>query len=100
MGTNTLGDEKLNVSKYEKYDLLGAAVAWGSSGIVERVKRAVEQTVAKIKIDDGGKERIGTITIDVFGFSRGAASARHFIHEISKPAYKARTVIGSKTISY
>ncbi|MFC6095236.1 T6SS phospholipase effector Tle1-like catalytic domain-containing protein [Flavobacterium qiangtangense] len=100
MGTNTLGDEKLNVSKYEKDDSLGAAVAWGSSGIVERVKRAVEQTVAKIKIDDGAKERIGTITIDVFGFSRGAASARHFIHEISKPAYKARPVTGSKPIPY
>lgn len=103
MGTNTVTKgnyktgfkDKAEANDYKEDDDLGAAVAWGASGIVQRVKRAVEQTVSKINVD---KDRIGTIIIDVFGFSRGAASARHFVHEITKPAYKARTVSGSKPI--
>ncbi|ELY2018595.1 DUF2235 domain-containing protein, partial [Flavobacterium psychrophilum] len=34
-------------------------------------------------------EIIGTFTVDVFGFSRGAAAARNFVHEITYPAYHA-----------
>lgn len=32
-----------------------------------------------------------TLTIDVFGFSRGAAAARNFIYEVTKPAYEPLT---------
>ena len=107
MGTNTVTKgnyktgfkDKVEADDYKEDDGMGAAVAWGTSGIVERVKRAVEQTVSKINVE-GKKERIGIITIDVFGFSRGAASARHFVHEITKPAYKARTLTGKKPIPY
>ncbi|WP_164998534.1 T6SS phospholipase effector Tle1-like catalytic domain-containing protein [Chryseobacterium sp. 3008163] len=31
------------------------------------------------------------LTFDVFGFSRGAAAARNFVHEIGKSKYKAKT---------
>jgi len=86
MNTNTLGDEHLKVSKYEKDDIVeGGAMGIGNAGIVDRVRRAVEQVVKKIKVDD--EQKIGSITIDVFGFSRGAASARHFVHTITHPAY-------------
>lgn len=88
MNTNTLGDENFKVSKYEEDDIMeGGAMGIGNAGIVDRVRRAVEQVVNKIKIGDG--EKIGSITIDVFGFSRGAASARHFVHTITYPAYYA-----------
>lgn len=103
MGTNTLGDENLNVREYKKDDNaikleMGAATGQGASGIIERVGRAVQQMTDKINVSKDGRERIGTITIDVFGFSRGAASARHFVHEIFKAAYKAKTTSGSQPI--
>jgi hypothetical protein len=88
MGTNTLADANENVDSYIKDDLfMGSGLGEGNAGITERVKRAIEQLEAKIKIT--GKETIGTLTIDVFGFSRGAAAARNFVHEITRPVYNA-----------
>lgn len=111
MGTNTVTKgnyktgfkDKVDADDYKDGDNpykaeLGGATGQGNSGIIERVKRAIEQTVSKINVDDGGADRIGTITIDVFGFSRGAASARHFVHEIFKSAYKATTTTGAEPI--
>lgn len=91
MNTNTLGDENLNVSKYEKDDIMeGGAMGIGNAGIIDRVRRAVEQVVNKMEQSIGkSKNKIGSLTIDVFGFSRGAASARHFVHTITYPAYYA-----------
>ncbi|MGS0528326.1 hypothetical protein ACU8V7_27075 [Zobellia nedashkovskayae] len=36
------------------------------------------------KIKSFKKKQINTLTIDVYGFSRGAAAARNFVHEIHK----------------
>ncbi len=85
MGTDTLADDKEKVKNWETDNTIGLAIATGSSGVIERVTRAVEQMEAKITLK--GKEKVGTITVDVFGFSRGAASARHFVHEITLPRY-------------
>ncbi|MDR7369755.1 phospholipase effector Tle1 domain-containing protein [Flavobacterium aquidurense] len=90
MNTNTLGDENLNVSEYETDDFfMGGAFGAGNSGIVDRVRRAIEQMTQKIMPIMAKQEnkKIDSITIDVFGFSRGAASARHFVHEITLPSY-------------
>ena len=81
MGTNTLTDDDGNVISYEGNDVPGLMLGQGISGIVQRVTRSIEQMTKKIKID--GKEKIGTLTVDVFGFSRGAAAARHFVDEIT-----------------
>lgn len=90
MNTNTLGDENLNVSEYKTDDyFMGGAFGAGNAGIIERVRRAIEQLQNKILqglINEKDK-KIGTIIIDVFGFSRGAAAARHFVHEITLPSY-------------
>jgi Uncharacterized alpha/beta hydrolase domain (DUF2235) len=85
MGTNTLADENLNVISYEENDMEGKGFGTGTSGIVLRVTRAIEQMVEKIRLRE--TEKIGTLTIDVFGFSRGAAAARHFVHEITLNPY-------------
>ena len=102
MGTDTLAgegeDEQLDENGYllkiESYDtdnLAGTGLGQGKSGIIARVKRAIELMVAKINLDED--ETIGIITVDVFGFSRGAASARHFVHEIMLGEYPASTSI-------
>ena len=85
MGTNTLGDENLNVISYEENDIEGKGLGTGTSGIVKRVTRSIIQMVDKINLRD--IEKIGTLTVDVFGFSRGAAAARHFVHEITLNPY-------------
>ncbi|MFZ0595866.1 MAG: DUF2235 domain-containing protein, partial [Flavobacterium sp.] len=90
MNTNTLGTEDPELIKYEKDDIMmGAAFGTGNSGIVDRVRRTIEQMRDKILqgLLNEKDKKIGSITIDVFGFSRGAAAARHFVHEITLPSY-------------
>ncbi|OMQ13504.1 DUF2235 domain-containing protein [[Flexibacter] sp. ATCC 35103] len=63
----------------------------GPTGIRGRVREACKRVAEKIKIEKDKKENkkkiISQITVDVFGFSRGAASARNFIYEVTKWAY-------------
>ena len=94
MGSNTVAGPEgadtnylLDPKYYDEDDVAGYAAGQGKSGILDRVKRAVELMAEKIKVGKG--EAVGTITVDVFGFSRGAAAARNFVHEITKPAKKS-----------
>lgn len=75
------------VKDYKGDSTLGGAVGQGETGMLSRVRRAIEIMVNKIQLD--ATETIGTITIDVFGFSRGAAAARIFVHEIFLQPYFA-----------
>lgn len=55
-------------------------------GIIERVKDACKLVVDALSTNTKGSSNtqiIDTLTIDVFGFSRGAAAARHFVYEIT-----------------
>ena len=62
-------------------DFLGKAVGEGESGIISRAKKGILEIQWKLLEEiDSGKYTIEKITIDVFGFSRGAATARHFIN--------------------
>ena len=60
----------------------GYAFAIWKTGIPAKVKKGVENVVNKIRKNHTRKNIvIEKITLDVFGFSRGAAAARHFIHQ-------------------
>lgn len=63
---------------------LGFAVAKGDSGIPARVDEALDEMVDKIKDAVKTDQKITKVAIDVFGFSRGAASARYFIHQVMR----------------
>ncbi|MNQ34626.1 hypothetical protein D3C85_480890 [compost metagenome] len=97
MGTNTLNDDEkkadtgiLPLENYEKDDLMeGPGFGKGNAGIRDRVERAVKLMADKIIAMN--QNEVGTITVDVFGFSRGAASARCFVHEITRQSYMATT---------
>ncbi|PKQ62964.1 hypothetical protein BZG01_16400 [Labilibaculum manganireducens] len=80
VGVNLGGDD----NKY------GGGFGDGATGIDKKVERGCEklaEACKKIAKDD----TIATLTIDVFGFSRGAAAARHFIYEITKDKVEATT---------
>lgn len=63
----------------------GYVTGTGSTGIRAKVRIGCENAAKKIP----AKSKI-SLTLDVFGFSRGAAAARAFVNEVTKIAYKAR----------
>lgn len=73
----------------------GFAFGSGLTGIRAKVRKGCKDLAAKIakeKENDDSK-KVTQITIDVFGFSRGAASARNFAHEVNvKKAYAPRSI--------
>lgn len=76
---------------YVKDSMGGYAWGHGDTGIEAKVEKGSQYAAKKLKklVSKGqGKD---TITINVFGFSRGAAAARSFLNEIDKPAQKACT---------
>ncbi|MGE8497887.1 MAG: T6SS phospholipase effector Tle1-like catalytic domain-containing protein [Pseudomonas sp.] len=68
----------------EKDNLLGAGTGRGSSGVEGRV----QQAFARIKglfndlLAENPDSEVTSLTFDTFGFSRGAAAARHFANEV------------------
>lgn len=65
----------------------GPAFGIGNTGIINKVKKAIKDIVKELK-NVKSDQKIGTITFDVFGFSRGAAAARHFVYNVTYPSYK------------
>lgn len=63
--------------------LYSAATGMGEAGVVEQVKRAFKTLVETTKRLTEGQP-IDRLTLDLFGFSRGAAAARHAAHEINQ----------------
>ncbi len=64
-----------------KDDWKGFAFAKGMAGIEKKVDWGLEKVLVAIKDSHRRKEEpITLITLDVIGFSRGAAAARYFIH--------------------
>ncbi len=60
----------------------GYAFAVWKTGIPAKVKKGVENVLTLISENHTNKKIIiEKITLEVFGFSRGAAAARHFIHQ-------------------
>ena len=73
------------------------------SGIFSKVRRGAEELAKRIYEHKKTQENLNKIpinkielTIDAFGFSRGATAARNFLHNLTKGAYKA----GKKTKNF
>lgn len=67
---------------FQKDTFVGYAAGGGEAGVADRARKGVRLAVQKI--DKAGINKddfyIQKLTIDVFGFSRGAATARYAIH--------------------
>src|SRR5690554_1379953 len=73
IGTKTGGNDSF----------IGMTTGMGNTGIVSQVERAfheVAQRIGSLQLP----ESINSMTFDLFGFSRGAASARHAVYEINR----------------
>jgi len=98
-------------TKFKSDDLQGYAGGSGDSGVVNRAAIGVQEALQKLeKILDKKyppeENKIVKIDIDVFGFSRGAATARHAIslimewfgvdngEDINTPVYKKVRYMG------
>ncbi|QUJ78130.1 DUF2235 domain-containing protein [Sulfitobacter albidus] len=68
-----------NVSDYRPDNIAGATFGTGPSGVEARVFQACLDLGHLITQLSGGNEP-EEITVDVFGFSRGAAAARYFVN--------------------
>ncbi|GAA3727949.1 hypothetical protein GCM10022422_07260 [Flavobacterium ginsengisoli] len=60
------------------------AIGMGYRGVVAKVVKACVKTPEMLK-EYGGKE-INVLKLNVYGFSRGATAARHFLHIANSPA--------------
>ncbi len=66
---------------YYTDSIMGFAYGSGPTGITSRVRQSFEKIQTMVSDDLG--DRIPTILVlNVFGFSRGAAAARHFVHTV------------------
>ncbi|AZI32667.1 hypothetical protein EIB73_05420 [Kaistella carnis] len=77
---------------YKKDDAMQApAFGAGNAGIRAKVRKSIGDIVNIISENiDTSKQFLETITFDVFGFSRGAAAARHFVHVVKHGPYVAK----------
>ena len=64
---------------------IGSPMGEGDRGIEAKVTRGCIKAAQVLSKKYKGKE-ISVLKINVFGFSRGAAAARHFVHICHKPA--------------
>lgn len=67
-------------------DLWGQATGRGKNGVLARVEQSSHLIVQRLKEfkDNNPEVTIRRFEIDIFGFSRGAAAARHFANDIRK----------------
>ncbi len=78
-------DEEGFVSSKEGDTTGGSAFGNGQTGVNAKVERACDLICQKLSsLIRGEKISLGTLTLDVFGFSRGAAEARCFVNCIEK----------------
>lgn len=76
--------EGIGTESGEKDSVLGAGAGRGETGVAGRVQSSfalIKQRINEVLVDNPESEII-SLTFDTFGFSRGAAAARHFANEI------------------
>lgn len=62
------------------------ALGRGETGVVEKVANSAAAFIERLKLLLGSNPNllVEKLEIDVFGFSRGAAAARHFVNDLSR----------------
>ncbi|MCY1514949.1 hypothetical protein D9M68_495170 [compost metagenome] len=70
----------------EEDNLFSGATGLGAAGVAGKVRQAFEdiQTTCHRFIGENPDYEIESLTLDIFGFSRGAAAARHFANQVAK----------------
>jgi uncharacterized protein (DUF2235 family) len=77
--------EGIGTEDLEKDDVFpDVAMGMGSRGVVAKVVKACIKAPAVL--EKYKNKRIDVLVVNVYGFSRGAAAARHFLHIANSPA--------------
>ena len=79
--------EGIGTEKYKEDSIGGSSMGRGDTGIIAKVERGIKDLVREKIATLPKDKKIYKIVFDVFGFSRGAAAARHFCNEVKKTAY-------------
>ncbi len=69
----------------EKDSFVGMATGLGETGIEAQVEQALAKVVIALKDSSQGRS-CANLTLDFFGFSRGAAAVRHGVNQVLKGA--------------
>ncbi|MDV6167377.1 DUF2235 domain-containing protein [Flavobacterium sp. DG1-102-2] len=85
IGTRNGGADSDDITEHT-----GVAYGSGDTGVREKVRKGCEEVVKKVN-ELRGRKKVTNLILDVFGFSRGAAAARNFVHEVNKGPYKPKS---------
>ncbi|SFW57107.1 Uncharacterized alpha/beta hydrolase domain [Sinomicrobium oceani] len=83
--------EGIGTEDYEKDTTFGGGFGTGSAGIRPKVHKACEKIVENI--GQRNLFEIDLLVLDTYGFSRGAAAARNFVHEVTRKEGDIKQVI-------
>lgn len=61
---------------------IGLGTGLGGQGLIAKTEMGAKELTAVIEVQS--EEKVDELILDVFGFSRGAATARHFVNEVIK----------------
>jgi len=77
----------IGTSSGEADSLYGQITGRGNTGILARVRQSPEEIAKQLHrlLESNPALQFDTLEFDIFGFSRGAAAARHFANELLKP---------------
>ncbi|WP_408004965.1 phospholipase effector Tle1 domain-containing protein [Pseudomonas triclosanedens] len=87
MGYVKLYLEGIGTTSGEEDSTVSQGTGTGATGVVSRVRQSPAVLLEQLDAFNGTNpnSRIQAIEFDIFGFSRGAAAARHFANEVLKP---------------
>ncbi|QUE92035.1 DUF2235 domain-containing protein [Pseudomonas sp. SCA2728.1_7] len=76
--------EGIGTQSGKKDSTLGGGTGRGETGVAGRVQLSFAEIKTRIKdvLDNNPNSEITSLTFDTFGFSRGAAAAKHFANEV------------------
>ncbi|WP_136667927.1 DUF2235 domain-containing protein [Flavobacterium sp. H122] len=85
--------EGIGTKQGEPDDIMGSGLGRGEWGILGRVQEGIEKVVEEQIVKSIKGKKVKKIVFDVFGFSRGAAAARHFCNEVKQaPKIQAKRI--------
>lgn len=92
-GTYSLYVEGIATTDKEDDSGAGFKYGRGKTGVVGKVRNGCKALAEKVNEKFRGKDNIDEIelTIDIFGFSRGAAAARNFAYNLQLSAYAPKS---------